>query len=307
VKDEYEDIIKGEVQRAISADEEAIKRLCANYIENVRAYTQHEKVKNKYTGKDEEPDERLMRSIEEKIDIPESRKDDFRQEIMNYIGALALEGRKFEYNTNARLYKALELKLFEDQRDTIKLKNLVSSVVDDETQAKIDVVKQRLIKQFGYNEQSRPMCSTTWRASSHGATPRSPDSAGGHADHGRAIRDVASHDGSRPHRGLRADTDPGQYPCPKPDERPIPDVHTPAQRCAGSDMNAASQHHVVFDDRAGVDDRSRPDPGRGVHDRAGSHEDACFHVSRSAHRCAGMHDHRTRATPSECLVHHASA
>ncbi|MCK4871532.1 MAG: hypothetical protein KAS72_02290 [Phycisphaerales bacterium] len=154
VKDEYEDIIKGEVQRAISADEEAIKRLCVNYLENVRAYTQHEKVKNKYTGKDEEPDERLMRSVEEKIEIPDSRKDDFRQEIMNYIGALALENRKFEYNTNARLYKALELKLFEDQRDTIQLKNLVSSVVDDETQAKIDIVKQRLIKQFGYNDQS---------------------------------------------------------------------------------------------------------------------------------------------------------
>ncbi|USO00309.1 MAG: serine protein kinase [Phycisphaeraceae bacterium] len=154
VKDEYEDIIKGEVQRAISADEEAIKRLCANYIENVRAYTQKEKVVNKYTGRDEEPDERLMRAIEDKIDIPENRKDDFRQEIMNYIGALALDNKKFEYNTNARLYKALELKLFEDSRDTIKLKNLVSSVIDDETQQKIDVVKQRLIKQFGYNDAS---------------------------------------------------------------------------------------------------------------------------------------------------------
>ena len=154
VKEEYEDIIKGEVQRAISADEDAIKRLCTNYIENVRAYTQKERVLNKYTGKYEEPDERLMRSIEEKIDIPDSRKDDFRQEIMNYIGALALDGKRFEYNTNARLYRALELKLFEDSRDTIKLKNLVSSVVDDETQQKIDIVKQRLIRQFGYNETS---------------------------------------------------------------------------------------------------------------------------------------------------------
>ncbi len=154
VREEYENILKGEVQRAISADEDAIKRLATNYIESVRAYTQHERVRNRYTGRDEEPDERLMRSIEEKIDIPESRKDDFRQEIMNYIGALALDGKKFEYNTNARLLKALELKLFEDQRDTIKLKNLVSSVVDDETQQKIDVVKQRLIKYFGYNETS---------------------------------------------------------------------------------------------------------------------------------------------------------
>jgi serine protein kinase len=154
VREEYEDILKGEVQRAISADEDAIKRLATNYIESVRAYTQHERVRNRYTGRDEDPDERLMRSIEEKIDIPDSRKDDFRQEIMNYIGALSLDGRRFEYNTNARLLKALELKLFEDQRDTIKLKNLVSSVVDDETQQKIDVVKQRLIKYFGYNETS---------------------------------------------------------------------------------------------------------------------------------------------------------
>ena len=154
VREEYEDTLKSEVQRAISADEDAIARLCSNYIENVRAYTQHEKVRNRYTGKDEEPDERLMRSIEEKIDIPESRKDDFRQEIMNYIGALSLDGKKFDYHTNARLHKALELKLFEDQRDTIKLKNVVSGVIDDETQAKIDVVKQRLIKYFGYNETS---------------------------------------------------------------------------------------------------------------------------------------------------------
>jgi serine protein kinase len=154
VKEEYEDIVKNEVQRAISADEDAIMRLCANYIDNIKAYTQKEKVKNKFTGADEEPDERQMRSIEEKIGIPENRKDDFRREIMNYIGALSLEGKTFDYTTNARLQKALELKLFEDQKDTIKLTNLVSNVVDKETQAKIDVVKQRLIRNFGYNEVS---------------------------------------------------------------------------------------------------------------------------------------------------------
>jgi serine protein kinase len=150
VKQEYEDIVKNEVQRAISADEEAVARLCANYVDNVKAYTQKEKVRNKYTGQDEEPDERLMRSIEEKIDIPENRKDDFRREIMNYIGALAVEGKKFNYRTNERLHKALELKLFEDQKDSIKLTSLVSSVVDKDTQEKIDVVKSRLIKDFGY-------------------------------------------------------------------------------------------------------------------------------------------------------------
>jgi serine protein kinase len=154
VKGEYDEIVKNEVQRAISADEEAISRLSANYIDNIRAYLMKQKVKNRYTGKDEEPDERLMRSIEEKIDIPESRKDDFRREILNFIGHLALEGKKFSYDTNDRLRRALEMKLFEDQKDSIKLSSFVSNVIDKETQDKIDVIKNRLIKYYGYNEAS---------------------------------------------------------------------------------------------------------------------------------------------------------
>lgn len=154
VKEEYENIVKSEVQRAISADEDAIRNLAGNYIENVKAYTQKEKVRNKYTGNYEQPDENLMRAIEEKIDIPESRKDDFRREIMNYIGALAIEGRTFEYNTNARLQKALELKLFEDRKDSIKLTSLLSNVLDEKSQQQIDIVKDRLIKNYGYAESS---------------------------------------------------------------------------------------------------------------------------------------------------------
>jgi serine protein kinase len=150
VREEYDEIVKTEVQRAITADEAAISRLSANYIDNVKAYTQREKVRNRYTGEDEEPDERLMRSIEEKIEIPESRKDDFRREIMNYIAALALDGRSFRWDSNERLRKALELKLFEDQKDSIKLTSLVSSVMDQDTQEKIDIVKTRLINNYGY-------------------------------------------------------------------------------------------------------------------------------------------------------------
>lgn len=154
VREEYEDIVKNEVQRAITADDDALSRLCGNYIDNVKAYTQRERVRNKFTGMDEEPDERLMRSIEEKIDIPDSRKEDFRREIMNYIGALSLDGKAFNFRTNERLYKALELKLFEDQKDSIKLSSLVTNTVDAATQEKIDVVKARLIKNHGYNEES---------------------------------------------------------------------------------------------------------------------------------------------------------
>ena len=45
-----------------------------------------------------------------------------------------VEGKRFDWQTNDRLRRALELKLFEDQKDSIKLKTLVSAVVDKETQ-----------------------------------------------------------------------------------------------------------------------------------------------------------------------------
>ncbi|HEU4742550.1 MAG TPA: serine protein kinase [Meiothermus sp.] len=152
IKTEYAEIVKNEVQRAIAADEDALQRLFGNYVDNIKAYVLGERVKNPYTGSPEPPNERLMRSVEEKIEIPESRKDDFRREIMNYIGALALEGRSFSYKDNDRLRRALEMKLFEDQKDTIRLSALVSGVVDPETQGRIDIVKSRLIRDYGYCE-----------------------------------------------------------------------------------------------------------------------------------------------------------
>ncbi len=149
-KREYDDLVKNEVQKAIAADEGAMQRLCSNYIDNLRAYVLREKVRNSFTGAYEEPNERLMRSIEEKIDIPDPRKDDFRRELMNYIAGLALDGKNFDYTMNERLHRALELKLFEDSKDSIKLTSLVSQTLDQEQQAKIDVVKQRLMDHYGY-------------------------------------------------------------------------------------------------------------------------------------------------------------
>jgi serine protein kinase len=152
-REEYEEVIKHEVQVAVAADREAVDRLCAKYIDNVKAYTTREKVIDA-AGRERDPDERLMRSIESKIDIPDSRKDDFRHELMNYIAALHIEGRTFDYRQNKRLTRALELKLFEDRRDTIQLTSLVSTVVDPATREKIDVIRQRLSERFGYDEKS---------------------------------------------------------------------------------------------------------------------------------------------------------
>jgi serine protein kinase len=152
-REEYEEIIKREVQRAITADREAIDRLCGKYLDNVKAYVTREKVVDG-DGRLTDPDERVMRAIEEKIDIPESRKGDFRHELMNYVAACQAEGRTFDYRENARLVRALELKAFEDRRDTIQLTSVVSTVVDPDALEKIGLIRGRLMREFGYDEVS---------------------------------------------------------------------------------------------------------------------------------------------------------
>jgi serine protein kinase len=153
---EYADIVKREVQKALVADENAIERLCANYLDNLMSYIRKEKVTNPITGQDEEPNERLMREIEEKIGIPEQGADDFRLSISTFMGQLSHKSQKFHWNSDPRLKKALEAKLFEDTKDHIKLSALSSAahVVDPEQQDKIDAIKARLVKHYGYNEKS---------------------------------------------------------------------------------------------------------------------------------------------------------
>jgi serine protein kinase len=139
-------------------DDEAIGRMFNNYLDNVFAYINKEKVKNEYTGEYEEPNERLMRSIEEKIDVPDQGVDDFRRSIAAYVGTLTRnEGKEaVKWDSNPELARALELKLFEETKDTIKLSSLtkVTGVIDPDMQEKIDAIKSRLCKNYGYDERS---------------------------------------------------------------------------------------------------------------------------------------------------------
>ncbi len=153
---ELDEILKNEVQRALVADEKAIERLCNKYIDHVLAYVNAEKMVHPITEELMDPDERLMRSIEEKNGIPEQGCDDFRRSLAAFIGTLVHRGKKFRWDSNEELKRALEAKVFEDVKDTVKLASLTKEAadLDPELQEKIDAIKTRLIKQYGYNQQS---------------------------------------------------------------------------------------------------------------------------------------------------------
>ena len=157
-KKELDEILKNEVRRALVMDDEAIERMFTSYLDNVFAYINSERVQNEFTGEYEEPNERLMRSIEEKIDVPDQGVDDFRRMIAAYVGHVTRnEGEKaLKWNSNPDLARALELKLFEETKDTIKLSSLtkVAGVIDPDMADKIDHIKARLVKNYGYDERS---------------------------------------------------------------------------------------------------------------------------------------------------------
>ncbi|MCB0311213.1 MAG: hypothetical protein KDD42_08255, partial [Bdellovibrionales bacterium] len=154
VRQEYEEVIKSEVQRAIAHDKDILAQVYANYIENVRAYLDKAKVKDAQTGEMLEPDERLMRSIEERMGLKESQLDDARNTLMRTIGSLALTGKVYDFTEDKRLFDALSRKLFEESRDNFNLRAYATQHADAKTRERIDIVKDRLIRNFGYDDES---------------------------------------------------------------------------------------------------------------------------------------------------------
>jgi serine protein kinase len=147
---EYDEMAKKEVQRAfVYSFEEQAKTLLNNYLDNVEAYCNKTKVRDPITDEDMEPDEQLMRSIEEQIGITENAKKTFREEILIRISSLARRGQTFDYSSHERLKEAIEKKLFADLRDVVKI-TTSSRTPDPEQLKKTNEVVDRLITDFGY-------------------------------------------------------------------------------------------------------------------------------------------------------------
>lgn len=147
---EYDILAKSEVQKAfVYSFEESAKTLFENYLDNIEAFCNWTKIRDPLTDEEMEPDERLMRSIEEQIGISENAKKAFREEILIRISAYSRKGKKFEYNNHDRLREAIEKKLFTDLKDIVKI--TTSSKTPDESQLKrINEVSRRLIDDHGY-------------------------------------------------------------------------------------------------------------------------------------------------------------
>ena len=151
---EYDEIAKNEVQKAfVYSYEESAKSLLDNYLDNVEAYCNKNKLRDPLTGEEMNPDEKLMRSIEEQIGISENAKKAFREEILIRLSAFARKGKRFDYNSHERLREAIQKKLFADLKDVVKI-TTTSQTPDENQLKKVNEVIARLIDEYGYNSTS---------------------------------------------------------------------------------------------------------------------------------------------------------
>ena len=147
---EYDELAKIEVQRAfVYSFEEMARTMCNNYLDNVEAFCNKERIKDPITEEEMDPDEQLMRSIEEQIGISENAKNTFRQGILIRISSYARKGKPFEYNSHERLKEAIEKKIFADLKDVVKITTSAKTPDPDQLR-RINEVIDRLVKEHGY-------------------------------------------------------------------------------------------------------------------------------------------------------------
>jgi serine protein kinase len=125
---EYKEFAKREVSKAfVHAYDDQADELFARYLINIKADCKNETILDSITNEYHDPDEDLMRSLEEQIGIPKESKTDFRKGIFVYQADALSNGREFNWKTYKPLKDAIEKKLMSD------LKNVVTLSIADTT------------------------------------------------------------------------------------------------------------------------------------------------------------------------------
>jgi serine protein kinase len=153
-KDFYNRWVKEDVHRALFASfEQEAQQLLDKYLDEVEATLDQKEVEDPITGESRPPDERFLRSVEEKIKISESGKQSFRQEVVRKAMVAFKAGEKFTLDSHARLHEGIEQYLFEERRDVLRL---VTSPArpDKDAEQKISAVQERLVGEYGYDAHS---------------------------------------------------------------------------------------------------------------------------------------------------------
>jgi serine protein kinase len=149
-RQKFDELAKKEIQKAfVYSYEKSAQTIFNNYLDNVEAYCNSHKLCDPITEDEMEPDEKMMRSIEEQIGVSENAKKQFREEILIRMSSYARRGKLFSYESHERLKEAIEKKLFADLKDVIKITANTKNPDPDQLK-RINQVQETLIEKHGY-------------------------------------------------------------------------------------------------------------------------------------------------------------
>jgi serine protein kinase len=153
-REEWDELLQEDIQKAffVSFEDDA-RALCENYLDQIEAVTSGKKFKDPVTGKEKDPDEKLMRAIEDQIGVSNSGRDDFRSEILRAFASAARKGRKFDYTEHAQLREAIQKHLFTERKGVIRM-TVSTRNPEPEAEKRLNAVIERMVDQYGYTVES---------------------------------------------------------------------------------------------------------------------------------------------------------
>jgi len=154
VREEYLKILETEIAKAfVTAYEEQAQSLFDNYLDNAEAHTTRQKIKDRVTREEREPDEKFMRAIEEQIGIVASSRDGFRSDVTAYMFAKMRRNEKVSYTSYEPLKEAIEGYLIASVKDMARIVTK-SKTRDDEQQKKYSNMITTMVDEYGYTPES---------------------------------------------------------------------------------------------------------------------------------------------------------
>jgi serine protein kinase len=150
VASEYKDWAKKEVNMAfLWAYDEQAQELFYRYMINAEGYCKSEQIVDSVTGEYRDPDEKVMRSIEELIGVPMESRKEFRNGIFVYKSDFLGRGKDFTFKDYDPLREGIEKKLMGDLKNVVSLSIADSSATNPKSKKRREVALETLEKK-GY-------------------------------------------------------------------------------------------------------------------------------------------------------------
>ena len=123
------------------------------YMENISAFCKKEKIQDSVTQEYSDPDEKLMRSLEEIIGVPENSKNEFRNGIFVHKSAAQDRKKSFGFEDYAPLKEAIQKKLMTDLKNVVNLSIATSTTTSPKATQHRDRAFETLLKDGYYTDK----------------------------------------------------------------------------------------------------------------------------------------------------------